>query len=530
MKLFEVLPELFFSPLSGPNKHIYAEAALLLFEESRKARFGIPLEALRDSFQELFESWIEQGLSGALDEFDEEANEGAPETPKSSVTNPSGTPENLLGMTEDARQKANALIRRLAEIGWIDIETRESFRDYVVLPAYTNRFLALLNELADPKAIEYQRFAFATYGVLTGEEARRRPALAVREAREITLSFERELLTLYQNMKHHMETVVKQSSLGDVLAHHFEVYQSEIIDKSYHRLKTSDHVSRYRLQILNTVREWRLDAERMEQTIRNGLEEKFYASREEAERDLVSALDTIESVYNDMDEILYQIDLRHHQYVRASYDRARYLSRQHGGLDQALAQILDALARAPEGGVFGASSEDEPALAPEGASARAPEDVPGSAPEGASAVSLPSLFPFRRAEAAVPDSLMTPRKRARAHQMAPPVVSPVPDALRQAVQAEYRKRLEAAITRAEVEAAVRERLGSRQAMELAEWAPERPEEALLLLYLYVYGQDGGSSFLLERIEPREMVASGPYTFANHRLVLRRGGREGDARS
>src|SRR5690606_28529331 len=124
--------------------------------------------------------------------------------------------------------------------------------------------------------------------------------------------------TLYNNRKHHMETVVKQTSIQDVLDHHFDVYKSQIIDASYHRLKTSDHVSRYRFQILRTVQEWLLDADWLREAAEDALKNEQFASVDEAVQGVRSSLFAIETIYTSLDEIFYQIDLRHNQYLRAS--------------------------------------------------------------------------------------------------------------------------------------------------------------------------------------------------------------------
>ena len=59
------------------------------------------------------------------------------------------------------------------------------------------------------------------------------------------------------NIKKKMEQVSAQMSLQEVLSHHFVEYRADIVDRSYHRLKTSNHVSHYRIRILQEVQEIR---------------------------------------------------------------------------------------------------------------------------------------------------------------------------------------------------------------------------------------------------------------------------------
>ena len=111
--------------------------------------------------------------------------------------------------------------------------------------------------------MEYQRFAFTTYQVLSGEAAKVQPSMAVLEAERLAEEFVEELRILLNNIKGKMEQVSAQTSLQDVLSHHFVEYRADIVDRSYHRLKTSDHVSRYRIRILQEVQEIQQNKERM---------------------------------------------------------------------------------------------------------------------------------------------------------------------------------------------------------------------------------------------------------------------------
>lgn len=466
MKLFEIVPESFFRLLSGTNKQLNAEAVQLLYEHAKRERFGIRIELMRDLYQELIESWEELG---AQLEWDVEP-----------LVNSSGQ----LNIEDVSRAKANSLIRRLEALGWIELETRDRYEVYIVLPHYSIRMLSFIQELCEGKAIEYQRYAFATYGMLSGEESRERPAMAVREALSNTLQFDRELFTLYNNMKHHMEQVVSKKSIQDVLDHHFDHYQKEIVENSYHRLKTSDHVARYRHQILDIVQRWQLDGSWMEQAVQDGISGGLYASFEEAESHLRQSLRDIEAIYLGLDDTFYRIDLRHNQYLRSSYDRARYLSQHHQGIDQKLASILEALG-----------------------------DLSISVPDEA----LTLLSRLQRIRFLNEGSLLSVRKKRIPHQPREHYVLPIPGEVREQLREERIERMRKAITRKKVDDFVLSRLQNKNNMEIAELAPQNVEEVLLLTYVYLYGQDGGSPYQIERSKDRLILHAGPYRFYNHKI-------------
>lgn len=478
MKLFEVVPERFFHLLTGPNKQLYAEAVLLLYEHSQRERFGIRYDVMRDLFQELIETYQELGVELTLDDEDI-AEQAKPEFREGQLT-----------VDEYARVQANALIRKLVSLKWIDVEVRDQFQQYIVLPHYTSRILAVLQELCEARAVEYQRFAFVTYQLLTGEEAKRRPCFAVREAKQYTQQFVQELVTLYNNMKHHMEQVVQKHSIQDVLDHHFDTYQSEIVDKSYHRLKTSDHVSRYRFQILQTVQQWLLDKALLEETVEDGLRSEFYRDRQEAEEEIRKCLYYIEETFSGLDEIFRQIDIRHNQYLRSSYDRARYLSQYQQGISERLADLLQCLAETRK-------------------------DL--------TEFHWSKLFRLYHIAGLSEPSLLPPRRKKPPHQPDLHVVVPIPDDLKEELRRKNLERMRKAITRKKVEGYVLEKLGDRQEMELQELAPTNMEEFLLLTYVYLYGQDGASRFQVKRNKERRILHIGNYRFDNH-LIVRQGGK------
>jgi hypothetical protein len=68
------------------------------------------------------------------------------------------------------------------------------------------------------------------------------------------------------------------------------------------------------------------------------------------------------------------------------------------------------------------------------------------------------------------------------------------------------------------------RLEGRTEMELAELTPGNAEEFLMMTYIYLYGQDGGSAFQIQRSEERVILQMGEYRFHNHRIVRRAKGR------
>ena len=468
MELFDVLPERFFGLLAGKCRRIYAEAGLCLYEQYRLAQFGIEQEILRDKFQEIIESWADAGI--AYEDEDFSGQDAA---------------------AEESRAKANHMIRRMKEFGWLDYEQRENFKIFILLPHYSSRLWGLFANLCEGQAVEYQRFAFTTYQVLSGEAAKVQPSMAVLEAERLAEEFVEELRILLNNIKNKMEQVSAQTSLQEVLSHHFVEYRADIVDRSYHRLKTSDHVSRYRIRILQEVQEIRQNKERLRALCEDAVRRQLADSMEAAEYRMNASLHAIEEIYRGLDDMFAQIDRRHNQYVRASYERALYLQQAGSARTESMiAGTLLAISEAREQG----------------------QEIEG----------LPRLFHLQTMNMLLPSSRYVPRKKRVLEPSAGTPVREVDETLRERVRRESAERVARGISRQKIEAWILDVLGQRSSMEIRELLSRLREEGnpdlLQLLYVYLYGHDDLAKYRLGKDKDIEEMDTLRYS---NRVVRRR---------
>ncbi|XKH50491.1 DUF5716 family protein [Chryseomicrobium palamuruense] len=470
MKLFEVVPEKFFTLLTGTNKEVYAEAVLEIYNLYKINQIGIEYDVVRDTIQELIETREEAGFE-VLEEEDE-----------------------MHGETEDDifRMKANAFLRKLVALKWIDVEERNHFTRFIVLPAYTIRMLSTLQELCEERIIEYQSFAFNAYQLLTNEGIKDRPSLAIFQAADVTEQLLEELRLLINNMKSHMEQIMAMKSLQEVLDHHFDTYQTKIIDRSYHRLRTSDHVAKYKNMIIETVQEWQQNADFFTLAVQDALKLDRYENEEAAEADVRTALQFIEVTFTSLDDLYTQIDYRHHQYIKSSYDRARYLTQHDQGIQHQIARLLEAYS----------TGEDE------------------------NLESVGTLFRLHKIELLAEESLFVPRKRRAPHEAPIHKTVTITEELRQQIAQENRERLEKAITKKTINTFVQKRLKGRKEMDISDLAPTTLEEYLYLPYVYLYGYDKKADYFLVPTETNAIVQIGEYQF-DHRKVIQIKSTEGE---
>ena len=137
--MFHIIDEHFFMPLASPNKVVYWECICKLFSVmDHQLSFGVERDVLVEELQYYFEA------SQATDIVGEDV-EG-----------------------KSARDKANWMIRKLENYGWIDIETDKSYVQRVNFKEYAVKVIRTLLEIAEGKQIEYQGYIYTIYSLVRG--------------------------------------------------------------------------------------------------------------------------------------------------------------------------------------------------------------------------------------------------------------------------------------------------------------------------------------------------------------------------
>lgn len=465
MRLFDLIPDRFFSVLASPAREFYADALFLIFDLYRQNTFGLPREAVVDTLAAYLE------LEGAelLDaDLAEDGAGGGPKPGRDDGPTPNPTPVSSLTSSPTSgrtpRERAAAVLRKLVATGWIEIETRTNYAEYVNLIDYARRILEALDRIRTQRAVEYQAFVYSTYHTLNGlEDPERDGGLAVEQAYELTYALINEVKSLHHNIKRYTEKLLKQKRPQDILAAHFLDYQSQVLDRSYYYLKTSDNVSKYRPRILRLIDQWLLlEPDWVRRVARAEVGRGKYPTQEQAETEVLSRLRFIQESYGQMDDLLEEIDRRNAQYAKASLDQVRYLLSSNKNTEGQLIDLLKFMAERIK------SSEwvrDEP-LPPE----------------------WQGLYALGEQQNLDEGSLFTPRQARSAHQ--PSALSlPEPDLVaRREAARQAADKLRRALTYDRVSDYVLERLGERRSMRASDLNVETTDDFVKLIYIAAYGR------------------------------------------
>ncbi len=291
--LFDMIPPRFFVPLSSPNRLVYWDCIHKLFTVmDSQLSFGIEREILADELQFYFEQ-------NQAAEFAEEELAGA-----------------------DPRKKANEMLRLLESYGWLEVETDKSYIQRVNFYDYAVNIIKTLLEISNGKKVEYQGYIYVIYSLVKSNTDH--SAVVLQQIMENTDLLITGLKNLNSNIKHYIDELTRHKTVAEIMNALFNDYITNIVDKAYHRLLTSDNVSKFRPEIME-----RLESHSRSKSYISQTSEELAALREipieSAEELTYQYLHEIIEAFRNMDDILAEINQKNTQYQRAAINRAKFL-------------------------------------------------------------------------------------------------------------------------------------------------------------------------------------------------------------
>ena len=211
---------------------------------------------------------------------------------------------------------ASYLLRRIESTGWIEREQHADYSETIILLDYAFTLLEALRKIEEQKPHEFTGQLYTAHQLISASETNKdfSPALAVTQTYENVRQLVRGLSELNQNIRRYIERAARQKQISDLLHLQFDDY-SQTLGSSYHALKTSDHVSRYRRDIIAQLQNWQMDAH----WLADAADEMALQSRlspAQAEQTLASYLQFVIHQLEGLDPLLADIDQSHAQYLR----------------------------------------------------------------------------------------------------------------------------------------------------------------------------------------------------------------------
>ena len=457
--MFHILPGNFFVPLSSPNRIVYWECICKLFSTmEHQLSFGVERDVLVDELEYYFDQT--QAAEMEEDEF----------------------------QALDSRGKANSMLRKLEFYGWIEVETDKSYVQRVNFKEYAVKIMKTLLEIAEGKQIEYQGYIYTIYSLVRSNTDH--PGIVLLQILENTDMLITGLKNLNSNIKHYIDELTKHRTVAEIMDALFNDYITNIVDKAYHRLLTSDNVSKFRPEII----------ERLESKSRNktyvakaaqeiaGIRE---ISAEEGQELVYRYLHEIIEAFRNMDDILMEINQKNTQYQRAAINRARFLL---SGDEDVRGQLKEILL-----GLNEAVNEEQMDLG------------------GIYRIEfLDGLIRLYGSSVMDSNSLYSPTE-GRKEFVPQELVAEEPDfLLRQEKMRRITEKMQRILSPEKIGKYVDSQLGDNLEMRAAQFPLENVEDFIKIIYIRLYGQRKNMNYTVESLKETE---AGGYRFKD--FVIRR---------
>lgn len=455
--MFQVLPGNFFVPLSSQNKTVYWECICKLFSVmEHQLSFGVERDVLVDELQYYFE----QSAAAEIVEEDFAAS--------------------------DSRGKANGILRRLEFYGWIEVETDKSYVQRVNFKEYAVKLMKILLEIEEGKQIEYQGYIYTIYSLVRGNTEN--PGVVLLQVLENTDLLITGLKNLNSNIKHYIDELTRHSTVAEIMDALFNDYITNIVDKAYHRLLTSDNVSKFRPEIIERLESRSRSKNYVEKTATElaALQE---TDKETAKENVYRYLHEIIEAFRNMDEILNEINQKNTQYQRAAINRAKFLL---SGNDDVRGQLKEILM-----GINEAINREQMDL--------------GGIYEIEFLENLIRIYSSSFLDEASFYSPVEGRKEFAPQQIA----NHKPDlALRQEKLRKLAEKMSRVLSVEKIEKYVDKCLGEQREMRAAQFPLENTEDFIKVIYIRLYGQRKNVNYKIEPLDVKEIKG---YRFKDFRV-------------
>ena len=318
MDFFGMIPDNFFSLLASKNKRIYLACIIQSFKTYETGSIlGIEKKIIVDDLVNFLDN------SSLLN--DEESN------------------------PQSKRELANYILRRMEECGWIyidvtnDYEEILNFSDMAIIisealinayPTYSETYDE--NEPYEIHANEYQGYIFTIYSLLTNPE-NVDYAMTFDLIYNYTKQLIRALRRLDSRLKEYINSVVETAEIKELMER-LMTFKTEIYDRSYLKMKTSDNINRYRLTIVSKLEELAANEFAMSMIINDY--KRRYSSIELATAKANKAIDEIIDVFNSIDSFVLEIDNKNRTYINSTIGKIKFLLSEDDNIIGKLNRIL----------------------------------------------------------------------------------------------------------------------------------------------------------------------------------------------
>lgn len=476
--IFDIIPENFFMLLASPKKRIYWECIYKLYTAmDLQLSFGIDREDIVEELAYYFDSDFSLEIDDEELDFFSDV-QGRKEERELNENQKKGRE---CSVRKTGREKASLIIRRLQEYGWISIEMNKSRQQKVLLEDYALEIIKTLVRISKEDKVEYQGYIYTIYALTKQENEH--PGITLMGILENTERLISGLKNLNANIKKYMDALTNTKTVAEIMDTLFEDYMINIIDKAYHRLITSDNVSKFRPEIVEWLHKKAKDAEYVRLAAKD-LSEVKEMNEEDAREYVFDRLHSVIHSFNRLDDLVEEISRKSAGYQKAAVERAKFLLTSEEDVRGQLKELLMGL-----------------------------NDIAVE-----QSLDFNSIYEFefldqmiRLSSVAVLDaeSFYQPREGKREFVPEHILVKEIDEKLKEEKKRKLEEKLEKVLSADKIERYVLEQLGEREKIKASQMPLDTEEDFVKMIYVLLYGQRKQKKY---KVKMLDNIDTGKYIF------------------
>lgn len=304
MNIFNIIPGNFFNILSSKNKEIYFDC-LKILHSLYESKMG-------------FDITKEEAMEALLEYFDDSEKESFDSDEGDKIT---------------SRERANYVLDKLEQTGWIVVETSNDYVNMISFRFYSITVLEALNricydtndEIFDYEEIspfEYKGYLYSIYILLNNREHVEYGTM-LQQVHRLASEFVSEIKKINLKLKDYIDNISKHSDLRDLMELLID-YKNQLVDKAYQRLKTHDNINRYKNRIIDKLEKYSEDAVIMNEIAKDYVNH-YNLSFEIANMYAENFFNDVIDIFYNLDELIDEIELKNKVYVNSTITKIKFL-------------------------------------------------------------------------------------------------------------------------------------------------------------------------------------------------------------
>ena len=185
--------------------------------------------------------------------------------------------------------------------------------------------------------MEYQGYIYTIYSLVRG--GWENPGVVLLQILENTDFLITGLKNLNSSIKRYIDELTRYSNVAEIMDALFNDYIANVVDKAYHRLLTSDNVSKFRPEIIERLESKSRSKAYIEKAAAE-LADLQETDIDTARENVYRYLHEIIEAFRNMDEILNEINQKNTQYLKAAINRAKFRLAGHEDVRGQIKEIL----------------------------------------------------------------------------------------------------------------------------------------------------------------------------------------------